>query len=288
MKQKILILFLVCFLKTYSQKIEKKIGDFRITKESFILKKKKGKSDYYFDKSGNILEKIKFGKHHVNKPNLIGEIEQFSYLEDKLLHSKKYVSDCLNCSYYLYYSKLKYNNDNKLINEDIYRNESDSLFMSFNYIYKSNVTEIHSNSSTYIENKYDEENRIVEQSQIFEDTKKVRWKKTFLYALDIQVNKFQTYYGDGNENKEMEIIKYDSQKRIISKEIIREKSRTLLDYRYAQNGIIEKIFESESYNDDCKYELKYVTNFKIKKREKDSDKLTTDKINSQLLYETSI
>lgn len=288
MKQKILILFLVCFLKNYSQKIEKKVGEFKIRKESFILEKKKGKSDYYFDKSGEILEKIQFGKHHSNKLNLIGEVEQFTYSDNKLLYSKKYVSDCQSCSYYLFYSKFKYGNDNKLISENVFRKESDSLFMSFNYVYKPNVTEIHSNSSTYIENKYDEENRIVEQSQIFEDTKKVRWKKTFLYALDVQVNKFQTYYGDGNENTEMEIIKYDSQKRIISKEIIREKSRTLLDYRYAQNGIIEKIFESESYNDNCKYELKYLTNFKIKKREKDLDKLTADKINSQLLYETSI
>lgn len=286
MKQKILILFLVCFLKTYSQKIEKKVGEFRITKESFILKKKKGKSDYYFDKSGRILEKIQFGKHHFNKLNLIGEVEQFSYSENKLLYSKKYISDCLNCSYYLYYSKFKYNDANKLINETIYRRESDSIFMSFNYVYKPNVTEIHSNSSTYIENKYDDENRIIEQSQIFVDTKKVRWKKEFVYAIDTQVNKFQTYYGDGNEKTEMEIIKYDSQKRIISKEIIREKSKILLDYRYARNGIIEKIFESESYND--KYELKYETNFKIKKREKYLDKLTADKINSQLLYETSI
>lgn len=286
MKQKILILFLVCFLKTYSQKIEKKVGEFRITKESFILKKKKGKSDYYFDKSGEILEKIQFGKHHFNKLNLIGEVEQFSYSENKLLYSKKYISYCLNCSYYLYSSKFKYNDANKLINETIYRRESDSIFMSFNYVYKPNVTEIHSNSSTYIENKYDDENRIIEQSQIFEDTKKVRWKKEFVYAIDTQVNKFQTYYGDGNEKTEMEIIKYDSQKRIISKEIIRDKSKTLLDYRYARNGIIEKIFESESYND--KYELKYETNFKIKKREKYWDKLTADKINSQLLYETSI
>ena len=286
MKQKILILFLFCFLKNYSQKIEKKIGKFKIRKETFILEKKKGKSDYYFDKSGVILEKIHFGKHHSNKLNLIGEVEQFSYTDNKLLYSRKYVSDCLNCSYYLYYSKFKYNNDNKIVNEDIYRNESDSIFMSFNYVYKPNLTEIHSNSSTYIENKYDDENRIIEQSQIFEDNKKVRWKKEFVYAIDIQVNKFQTYYGDGNENTEIEIIKYDSQKRIISKEIIREKNKTLFDYRYAQNGIIEKIFESESYND--KYELKYVTNFKVKKREKYLDKLTVDKINSQLLYDTSI
>lgn len=286
MKGKILILFLACFLKIYSQKIEKKVGDIKIRKESFILKQKKGKSDYYFDKSGEILEKIQFGNHHSNKLNLIREVEQFSYIDNKLSYSKKYVSDCLNCSYYLYYSKFKYSDDNKLINEVIYRKESDSIFMSFNYVYKPNLTEIHSNSSTYIENKYNDENRIVEQSQIFEDTKKIRWKKEFVYALDIQVNKFQTYYGDGKENTEMEIVKYDSQKRIISKEIISEKNRTFLDYRYAQNGLIEKIYESESYND--KYELKYVTNFKIKKRKKYLDKLTVDKINSQLLYETSI
>jgi hypothetical protein len=257
-----------------------------IKKESFKLKKKKGKSYYYFDKSGKILEKIQFGKYHSNKLNLIGEVEQFSYSDNKLLYSKKYVSDCLNCSYYIYYSKFKYGNDNKLISENVYRKESDSLFMSLNYVYKPNVMEIHSNSSTYIENKYDDENRIVEQSQIFEDTKKVRWKKEFVYSIDIQVNKFQTYYGDGNENTQLEIIKYDSQKRIISKEIIREKSKTLLDYRYAQNGIIEKIYESESHND--KYQLKCVTNFKIKKREKYLDKLTADKINSQLFYDSNI
>lgn len=285
MKPKILILLLFSFFNSYSQKIEKKIGDFRITKESFFVenKKKINKSDFYFDKSGKILEKIKFGRHHYNKLNIIGEIEQYFYSDNNLFLSKRYVSSCRNCSFSLYLSKYNYN-DNKLIHKNVYRGESDTLFMSLDYKYKPNAKEIHSNSSTYIENKYDNKNRITEQSQIFEDTKKVRWKKKFVYAINFQVNKFETYYGDGDENTEVEIIEYDSQKRIISKEVIREKSKTFFHYYYAPNGIIKKIEESESYND--KYELKYTTNFKIKKRDKSIDSLTVDKINSQLICET--
>lgn len=287
MKSKILVLLLFSFFNSYSQKIEKKIGDFKITEESFQAenKKKISKSDFFFDKSGKILEKIKFGRHHYRKLNIIGEIEQYSYSDIKLLFSKRYVSSCRNCSFTLYFSKYIYD-DNKLIHENVYRGESDTLFMSLDYKYKPNSKEIHSNSSTYIENKYDDQNRITEQSQIFEDTKKVRWKKEFVYAINFQVNKFQTYYGDGNENTEMEIIKYDSQKRIISKEVIRDKSKTFFYYYYAQNGIIKKIEESENYND--KYELKYTTNFKIKKREESVDSLTVEKINSQLIYGISM
>ncbi|WP_447636612.1 hypothetical protein [Flavobacterium microcysteis] len=286
MKPKILILLLFYFVNSYSQKIERKIGDFRITRESFFVegKKKISKSDFYFDKSGKILEKIGFGRHHYHKLNIIGEIEQYFYSDNKLLLSKRYVSSCRNCSFSLYLSKYNYDDD-KLIHKNVYRGESDSLFMSFDYKYKPNAEEIHSNSSTYIENKYDDKNRIIKQSQIFEDTKKVRWEKKFVYAITFQVNKFQTYYGDGDENTKMEIIQYDSQKRITSKEVLREKSKTFFYYYYAQNGIIKKIEESESYND--KYELKYITNFKIKKREKSIDSLTVDKINSQLIYETS-
>lgn len=288
MKSKILVLLLLSFLNCYSQKIEKKIGDFKITKEIFFIesKKKISKSDFYFDKSGKILEKIKFGRHHYNKLNIIGEIEQYFYSDNNLFLSKRYVSSCRHCSFTLYLSKYNYDDDNRLIHENVYRGESDTLFMSLDYKYQPNAKEIHTNSSTYIENKYDDKNRITEQSQIFEDTKKVRWKKEFVYTINFQVNKFQTYYGDGNENTEMEVIKYDLQKRIISKEVIREKSKTFFHYHYAQNGIIKKIEESESYND--KYELKYTTNFKIKKREKSIDSLTVDKINSQLIYETSI
>lgn len=288
MKQIILILSLFYFLESFSQKIEKKIGEFRITEESFSVesKMKINKSDFYFDKSGNILEKIKFGRHHYNKLNIIGEIEQYTYSDSKLLKSKKYISSCRNCPFSLYFSKYSYNNENMLIRENVYYGESDSLFMSFDYINKLNTKEIHSNSTTYIENKYDDENRIIEQNQIFEETKKIRWKKEYVYSTNIQVNKFETFYGDGNENAKIEIIKYDSHKRIVTREIFREKTKTLLCYYYAENGIIKEITESENHNEN--YKLTHTTFFKIKRKEKYIDKLTVEKINSQLIDKTSI
>ena len=109
MKQKILLIFLSFFLNCHSQKIEKRIGEYKIKRESFSIenKKKISNSDFYFDSSGKIIEKIKYGKHHYNKLNVIGEIEQFSYLNDKLELSRKYISSCKSCEYYQYYSILK-------------------------------------------------------------------------------------------------------------------------------------------------------------------------------------
>lgn len=286
MKQKILLIFLSFFLNCHSQKIEKRIGEYKIKRESFSIenKKKISKSNFYFDSSGKILEKIKYGKHHYNKLNVIGEIEQFSYLNDKLELSRKYVSSCQSCEYYQYYSILKYNNDNKLVSEKTYRKENDSLFMQSEYIYKPNIKEIHFNSSTYYENKYDDENRIIEQNQKYEENNKTRWKKDFVYSKYNRVSKFLTYYGDGNENSEIEIVTYGSDKKIISKESFREKSKTKLYYFYNRKGIIEKIENYESFV-DSKYELKFITLFKINKKNNTIDKTIAEKINLELIEE---
>jgi hypothetical protein len=286
MKHKILIFFLIIFINSYSQKIEKRIGAIKIKKESFLIEKKKkiSKSDFYFNSSGMILEKIKYGKHHFNKLNTIGEIEQFLYSNDKLELTRKYISDCQNCSYYQYYSKLKYNFDNKLINQNTFRGENDSLFMSAQYIYKPKIEEIHFNSLTYYENKYDDENRIIEQNQIFEKTNKIRWKKEFAYLKNKRVCKFQTYYGDNNENSEVEITTYNSENEIISRETFREKNKTRLQYYYNKRGIIEEIEEYESI-EKSEYELKYSTKFKICKKIKNINKKVIEEINKELIGE---
>lgn len=86
MKLKIILLFLICVSKIYSQKIEKEIGEIKITKEGFYFedykkskKKKIEKIEFYFDSLGQILEKITFGRRHYSKLNVIGEIEQYFY-----------------------------------------------------------------------------------------------------------------------------------------------------------------------------------------------------------------
>lgn len=284
MKRKILFVFLSVFLNSYSQKIEKRIGDFKIKKESFLIKDKKriSKSVFYFDSSGKILEKIRYGRHHYNKLDVIGEIEQFTYLNGKLGTSRKYISDCQSCQYYCYYTLFDYNFDNNLISKKTYRAENDSLFMKSEYLYKPNNEEIHFNSSTYYENKYDEENRIIEQSQKFEENNQIRSKREFTYSAYNRVSKFQTYYKDGNDYSELETITYDSDKKIISKETIREKSKTKRYYSYNRKGIIEKIEEYESFLNG-KYELKYKTYFKINKKSRNIDKIVVDKINSELM-----
>ena len=44
-------------------------------------------------------------------------------------------------------------------------------------------------STIFGEYKYDDENRIIEQNQIFENTNKVRWKKEFAYLKNKECTK---------------------------------------------------------------------------------------------------
>jgi len=283
MFQKTFILFLIFFLQGFSQKIEKKVGAYKITEEIFLTEnnKKIAKQVFYFNESGNILEKIKFGRHHYNKLNIIGEIEQFFYKDDKLQLSKKYISSCKSCKFFQYYSKYEYN-EGKLISENVFYAENDSLFMSTNYVYKPNLKEIHFNSSVYYLNKYDDENRIIEQNQVYEETNKIRWKNEFSYSDNFRVGKFQTFYNDGKDRSEIEIVSYNSDRIIASKEIIREKYKTKLFYFYDKYGIIKKIEEYESFSEDD-YKLIYTTVFKVNRKAKDIDKSVITELNSALM-----
>ncbi len=281
MFQKTFILFLIFFLQGHSQKIEKKVGAYQITEESFRVenRKKIAKQVFYFNESGKVLEKIKFGRHHYNKLNVIGQIEQFFYKDDELQLSKKYISGCKSCKFYLYYSKYEYDGG-KLISENVFYGQNDSLFTSTKYVYKPNVKEIHFNSSVCYLNKYDDENRIIEQNQVYEN--KIRWKREFSYSETYRVDKFQTYYNDGKDYSEIEIISYNSDREIVSKERIREKSKTKLFYFYDKKGIISRIEEYESFggSDD---KLIYITVFKVNRKVKHIDKSVVAKLNSVLL-----
>jgi hypothetical protein len=193
--------------------------------------------------------------------------------------SKKYISSCKNCKFYQYYSKYEYDGG-KLISENIFYGENDSLFTSTNYVYKPNVKEIHLNSSTYYENKYDYMNRIIEQNQVYEN--KIRWKREFLYSETYRVDKFQTYYNDGKDYSEIEIISYNSDKEIVSKERIKEKSKTKFFYFYDKKGIVNGIEEYESFG-ESDYKLTYSTVFKVNRKVKHIDKSVVAKLNSVLL-----
>jgi hypothetical protein len=285
----IVILFLLTTSKFYSQKIEKGIGDFKITKEVFHFnennkKKKTGKSEFYFDAFGKIIEKISYGKPHYGKLDVIGEIEQFIYSKNRLESSKKYVSECFRCGYYLYYSKFNYDENSKLLSEKSFRGENDSLFMATTYIYKPDYSETHFNSPTYYQKKYDPENKIIELNQVFEETNKIRWQYLFEYSNNCKIGKFQTYYGDGKENSKTETECFDSNKRIISKEIIAF-DKTKITYSYSESGILNEIREYESLNENKNYKLKRLTKIKVNRKPKELTQEASEKINFELTTE---
>lgn len=283
MKLKITLIFLICISKIYSQKIERKIGEIKITQEVFYFedylkskKRKVSKSEFYFDNFGKILEKISYGRQHHNKLNVIGDIEQYSYENDKLISKKHWISSCENESFSVYKTELIYDENNLLIKEIF----SNPISQPFVYKYGKNKTEIHS-GNFYIQKVFDEQERIIECSQIFEETNKIRWQYLYEYRDNYRIANFQTYYGDGKENSKKEIVVFDKKNRKISKEII-DYGKTKIIYKYSENGIINEIEEYESSLEKEDYKLLRLTKIKINKSSKILTKEIIEKINSEL------
>ena len=283
MKLKITLILLICFSKIYSQKIEREIGEIKITQEGYYFedylkskKRKVSKSTIYFDNSGKILEKISYGRQHYNKLYLIGDIEQYSYEKEKLTSKQHWISSCENESFSVYNTQLIYDEHN-ILTEEIFSNPISEPFV---YKYENNKTEIHS-GKFFIQKIFDEQKRIVECNQVFEETNKIRWQYLYEYRDNCRIANFQTNYGDGKENSKKEIIIFDKDNRKISEEII-DYSKTKLIYKYSKNGIIEEIgeYESSLEKEECK--LLRLTKIKINKSPKKLTKETIKKINSEL------
>jgi hypothetical protein len=281
----IYIIYFLSIIQLFSQNIEKRIGEYKIDISTYRFsesekKIKIGKSEFYFDNSGKILEKISYGRHHYNKLDVIGNIEQFEYQNSILKLSRKYTSWCKTCEFDETDTKYNYNNKNELINEILLNVENDSIIMSLNYLKEGNSLEIHSGESTYIQKIYNDNLKLIELNQIYEDSKKIRWQYLFSYGNNWKRSNFQTYYGDGKENSKTEIEYYDKTNRIITKEIL-SNFKTKIVYIYSEKGLLKEIKEYESYNDDFK--LKYVKHYKFKGKVRKLNNETIKKINDELI-----
>lgn len=288
MKQKILIISLFCLLKIYGQKIEKRIGDIHVIEEEYYFdnhkkskKRKINKSEYFFNNEGQILESISYGTDHLYDLKIVGRIEQFFYINNKLHLSKSYSTSCNSCEYHVLYNKYKYDENNNLISDNSYYEKNDSLFMSTNYIYKSNVKETHFNESTYYERIYDSKNNVLELNQRFEDTKKIRWQRLYNYFDNFIVIIFKTKYDDGAEKSQFEIKTLDIEKRLLSHEIIGN-GKNKKEYFYSKHGFLKKIKEFR-LNIYGRYEPERVTKFKIYKKKKYLKPVYLEKINAELI-----
>lgn len=284
MKLKIILLFLICVSNIYSQKIEKKIGEIKITKEGFYFedykkskKKKTEKIEFYFDSLGQIIEKITFGRHHYSKLNVIGEIEQYFYSNSNLKTEKKWIIGCSNNDYTVYDTEYIYDEQNVLIKQ-IFSNPISEPFV---YKYEKNKTETHF-GDYYNQKIFDEQKRIIQFNQVIEKTNKIRWQYLYEYQDNCRIANFQTHYGDGKENSKKEITYFDNQNRIISEEIYNY-NKTKRIFKYSENGIINEIEEYENGIENDDYKLSRLTKIKINRK---PENLTTEiikKINSKIM-----
>lgn len=281
----IYIIYFLSISQLFSQNIVKRIGEYKvdISTYRFSESKKKitiGKSEFYFDISGKILEKISYGKHHYNKLNVIGNIEQFEYQNDIVKLSRKYTSWCKTCGFDEIDTEYNYNSKNELINEILLNVENDSIIMRLNYLKEGNSLEIHSGESTYIQKIFDDNLKLIELNQIYEDTNKLRWQYHFSYGNNWKRSNFKTYYGNGKENSKTELEYYDKTNRIITKEIL-SNFKTKIVYVYSKKGLLKEIKEYESF--DNNFELKYTIQYKLKGKIRKLNNETIKKINNELI-----
>jgi hypothetical protein len=286
MKCKIILLLLIIFCKTHSQ-IERRNGEIQITKEVFFFedynkskKRKIAKVEFYFNEFGNILETISYGRQHFNSLKVIGDIEQFTYQNGNLVSKIYWISSSENEEFSAYTIQYIYDDKNVLIKKVF----SNPLSPPQIFTYSENKTEIHSNETVYCQKKYDSENRIIELNQIFEDTNKIRWQHLFSYRGNCKFGNFQTYYGDGKDNSSTEVLCYDKENNLISKEVI-DFTKTKFIYKYSKNGIVTEIKEFESPMEFKGYKLLRLTKFKINKTVGNESQIRIQKINSELIGE---
>lgn len=281
----ILILFVIFFSNLSSQNLIKEVGDIKVALRIYSIdenqkKKNIGKSKYFFDSSGNIQEIISYGRHHNNNLRLIGSIIHFIYDDEILKEKIKYQSYCKRCKFNKQYERFTYDNKNRLINEKSF-NENDSIYNETNYVYKKNTKETyHLNGSTYLQEKYDSKNRIIELNQIFKNSKKIRWQYLYTYKENCKIKKFQTYYGDGKDYSEREVSCYDLKNRLISEEEF-SSYKTKITISYSKKGFVKEIKEYACFDKTDNYELQSIIKFKITSKKIDSSIL--EKINSKLI-----
>ena len=86
------------------------------------------------------------------------------------------------------------------------------------------------------------------------------------------------------ENSQTETECFDSDKRIISKEIV-ALYKTKTTYSYSESGILSEIKEYESSNENENYKLKRLTKIKVNIKPKELTQEASGKINSELITE---
>lgn len=155
------------FLSTfvYSQERNNRYDKIIISKKNIVLNSKQEidtldpnntiQLNYIFNKSGRIIEEIKFGKDKLGVTEIL-KSELYTYRNDtliKIVSSEKYCSGCFQKNTFKEY----FFKDSKISIIKEYDNENDSLLNILSYSYKKNYKEyIYKNDQSIVQFFYDD------------------------------------------------------------------------------------------------------------------------------------
>jgi len=296
---KSIVLLIIIFLfseNNFAQKIPRETGEIKIALISRIIKSNKHKektnrkynkknrphSVFYFNKEGNLLESINYGKHHFADLKLIDKVRIYKYdSKGNLTNVNEWVTDFQKNIKFKYYEIFNYDNNNNLVQTKKYYADSDSIFLETNYWFdkEGNFQGIKFDNSYYYQRTYDGLKRLTTLEQIYNNRKRWEWK--YKYIENQRIGNFQTYYEKGKNSSSKEIRIYREDGKLIEKQTSSAGIKGKIKIYYYKNGLIKKIDEYMAYSTDKNYTLIRYTKIKSKGT-KNISKESIRKINKEI------
>jgi hypothetical protein len=265
----------------------KRNSDYELTKRK-TNNRNRPFAKMYFQSNGNLLKSINYGKHHNTDLRLLNEISIFKFDEN----GNKIREDIWGTDYdknlaHKYYRVFNFNDNKKLTSEKLYDKTTDTLFTKTDYWYnkKGEYQGVKFDSTYYYKREYNDDKKLISLSQIYDG--KLRWDWKYNYVDNIRIGVFQTYYKEGKDYSKKEIRTYDKESRLIEIkewEITRGGLEEQTKIKYNKEGIIKRIEEYESFNQEDGFELVSYIAIKVKSKVM-IDTLVAERINKQIRTE---
>ena len=266
MKNIKIILFFFLSTFVYCQEENNSYDKILISKKNIVLDSKQEidtldpnntiQLNYVFNKSGRIIEEIKFEKDKFGVTELL-KSELYTYRNDtliKIVSSEKYCPGCLQKNTFKeYFSK-----DFKISTIKEYDSENDLLLNILSYNYKKNYKEcIDKNDQSIVQYFYDDSDNLNSIRTLDAKTGNLyneSFYTKFSDSLQIETKWYDVKSQEVTGKITVKKI-FDKEKRLLKKESFGYMNSTVLFF-YDNNGFIQKI-EFYKYNGDENLKTQY-------------------------------
>lgn len=245
----ILLFFLSTFV--YCQEESNSSDIIIISKKNIVLNSKQEidtldpnntiQLNYVFNKSGRIIEEIKFVKDKFGVTELL-KSELYTYMNDtliKIVSCEKYCSGCLQKNTYQEY----FYRDSKVSKINEYDSENDSLLNVLNYSYKKNYKEyVDKSDQSIVQFFYDDSDNLNSLRTLDGKTGNLyneSFYSKFSDSLQIETKWYDIKSQEVTGTNTVKKI-FDKEKRLLKKESFGYMNSTVLFF-YDNNGFIQKI-----------------------------------------------